>query len=168
MEYVYPQISQVWSVTGGQGEMALFTTRDSAERYAKEYGGHVVVTPVRAARSVWHRVFVDFTDDYASYAVHDCEEPLKPRNIVARHPSATWFGSRLEVCARTEKQARAIADYVGRRCVGPKGLGQARGWGLVDCLTGAPLDYIMEDGTLMPCAPKWMEIPDNEDEGGRS
>lgn len=123
-----------------------------------EHGGAAM--PVRTARTVWRRVCVKFDFDADSYEVADCSDPYETRPTTSRHPSVSWRGGfRLEVCARTEAHARAIADYIGRLSEKPEFKRRPIGW-LASRLTAPTLAHIDEDGSLTPGAPKWMELPE--------
>lgn len=162
MEHTYPQTTvEVWPVTDGHGTTRLFANEKAAGLYAAEHGGAVgAAMPVRTARTVWRRVCVKFDFDADSYEVADCSDPYETRPATSRHPSVSWRGGfRLEVCARTEAHARAIADYIGRLSEKPEFKRRPIGW-LASRLTGPTLAHIDEDGSLTPGAPKWMELPE--------
>lgn len=165
MGHTYPAVSEVWPVIGGDGETRLFATQEAAETYVEDHGGTTAPPmPVMGVKTVWYRAWLEFTGMerngmFGSYKVSEHID-TKERAVTDRHPSCRWFGFDLEVCARTPGHARVMADYIGRLTVGPKGLGHRYGWGLTRRLTGAPLDYISEDGTLLPGAPKWMALDD--------
>lgn len=162
MEHTYPQTTvEVWPVTDGHGTIRLFANEKAAGLYAAEHGGAAgAAMPVRTARTVWHRVCVKFDFDADSYEVADCFDPYETRPATSRHPSVSWRGGfRLEVCARTEAHARAIADYIGRLSEKPEFKRRPIGW-LASRLTGPTLAHIDEDGSLTPGAPKWMELPE--------
>ena len=147
MEHTYPQTTvEVWPVTDGHGTIRLFANEKAAGLYAAEHGGAAgAAMPVRTADS---------------YEVADCSDPYETRPATSRHPSVSWRGGfRLEVCARTEAHARAIADYIGRLSEKPEFKRRPIGW-LASRLTGPTLAHIDEDGSLTPGAPKWMELPE--------
>lgn len=160
MEHTYPQTTvKVWPVTDGHGTFRLFANEKAAGLYAAEHDGTVgAPMPVMTARTVWHRVCLRLDDD--SYEVVDCSDPHETRPAESRYPSVFWRGGfRLEVCARTEAHARAIADYIGRLSEKPEFKRQPI-WRLANRLTGPTLAHIDADGSLTPGAPKWMELPE--------
>lgn len=123
IEHAYQQAQQVWPVEH-EGQLTLFTTRESAEQYTREHGGTILSPmPVLSACTVWHCVTLRIMEGKhgTTYLLVGSDEPEKLKPITTKNASVRYVGFysdlMLEVAAETEERACEIAEKLGAALV---------------------------------------------------